>query len=324
MRLYRSGDEGEPVRDIQDRLHALGFTSDPDPRGRFGDGTTRAVSAFQEKRGLWVDGIVGPDTWSALVGAGYRLGSRLLYHRIPMMRGDDVAELQRRLNSLGFDIGKVDAILGPDTLRGLMEFQSNRRLAEDGLAGPEVISELELMVTATRKPGRETVRDHQWLERLPESIAGQHVYIDPFCRDAPEATTTWGIALTLSRVLQDLGVTPVMSRSIDTRPPERTRAARANRLGVDIVISICLPHEAADAVLYFASQHSSSQAGAALATEIGTCLDIPTRGSAIPMLRETRAPAVVVATDDPGGHTAGGITQGLINLFIAHHLANNR
>ena len=45
----------------------------------------------------------------------------MLYHRIPMMRGDDVAELQARLNSLGFDTGKVDGIFGPDTLAGLLD-----------------------------------------------------------------------------------------------------------------------------------------------------------------------------------------------------------
>ena len=108
MRLYRIGDEGEAVRDIQDRLGALGFSTDADPVGTFGNTTLTAVKTFQEKRGLWTDGIVGPDTWRALVSAGYTLGSRMLYHRVPMMRGDDVAELQRVLNSLGFDTGKVD------------------------------------------------------------------------------------------------------------------------------------------------------------------------------------------------------------------------
>ena len=32
-----------------------------------------------------------------------------------MLRGDDVAELQRRLNALGFDAGREDGILGDDT-----------------------------------------------------------------------------------------------------------------------------------------------------------------------------------------------------------------
>jgi len=173
VRLYRQGDDGEAVRDIQDRLNALGFGTSPDKVGSFGEGTAAAVAEFQNKRGLWSDGIVGPDTWRALVSAGFTLGSRILYHRIPMMRGDDVAELQRQLNSLGFDAGYVDGIFGPDTLRGLLEFQSNRGLAEDGLTGAGVVEELALMAKATAKPGREMVRDHQWLVGLPSTIAGQ-------------------------------------------------------------------------------------------------------------------------------------------------------
>ena len=216
MRLYRSGDEGEAVRDIQDRLSALGFPADGDPRGSFGEVTTGAVSAFQSKRGLWVDGIVGPDTWRALVSAGYELGSRILYHRVPMMRGDDVAELQRSLNSLGFDAGNVDGIFGPDTLTGLLDFQANRGLAEDGLAGAEVVEELALMAHATSKHGREVVRDHQWLQHLPPTIAGQRFYIDPFCRDDDEAAATWGPAVLLSTIIQEYGANSVTATAMSS------------------------------------------------------------------------------------------------------------
>ena len=44
---------------------------------------------------------------------------RMLYHRVPMMRGDDVAELQRQLNALGFDAGTIDGIFGPGTRRAI-------------------------------------------------------------------------------------------------------------------------------------------------------------------------------------------------------------
>ena len=45
-----------------------------------------------------------------------------------MMRGDDGADLQRKLDALGFETGKPDGIFGPDTLVGLLDFQANRRL----------------------------------------------------------------------------------------------------------------------------------------------------------------------------------------------------
>ena len=53
---------------VQTRLHTLGF--DPGPvDGIRGRRTMRAVKRFQESRGLLADGIVGPVTFHALVGA---------------------------------------------------------------------------------------------------------------------------------------------------------------------------------------------------------------------------------------------------------------
>jgi N-acetylmuramoyl-L-alanine amidase len=315
VRLYRQGDDGEAVRDIQDRLAALGFDSSDDPTGSFGTGTSAAVSAFQARRGLWIDGIVGPDTWRALVSAGYKLGSRILYHRVPMMAGDDVAELQRRLNSLGFDCGLVDGIFGPDTLHGLLEFQSNRGLAEDGLTGAEVIDELMLMSRATEKHGREIVRGHQWLDNLPRSIAGQRIYVDAFCRDDVEAESTWGPGVLLASILQSHGAVVIRSRSVDTAPAERVRALRANRLGVDLIVSICTVPEGEGAVHYFASEMSKSSAGEALASSIGDRLGLPTSGRAIPILKNTRSPAAVVALPRFDAATTTLIAQGLLDLY---------
>ena len=317
MRLYRHGDQGEPVRDIQDRLSALGFPSTDDPLGTFASATVAAVQAFQEAKGLTTDGIVGPDTWRALVAAGYRLGQRLLYHRVPMMRGDDVADLQRRLNSLGFDTGKVDGIFGPDTLHGLLDFQHNRGMAEDGIAGSLVAAELDLIVRATQKPGRETVRERQWVRELPTTVAGQRIYVDAFCRTDEESAATWRAATTFGRIIQDLGGLVTFSRSVDTAPPERVRALRANRLGVDFIVSFSAPAEPADGVFYFASPHSSSRAGAAIAAAIGAVFDLPCRGRAIPMLKDTRAPAVVIALQGVDEQAGGKAAQGIVNLMAS-------
>jgi N-acetylmuramoyl-L-alanine amidase len=315
VRLYRRGDDGEAVRDIQDRLIALGHTTDPDSVASFGEGTFRAVAEFQTKRGLWADGIVGPDTWRALVSAGFKLGSRILYHRVPMMRGDDVADLQRKLNSLGFDSGNVDGIFGPDTLRGLLEFQANRGLAEDGLTGTEVLAELSLMARATSKPGREVVRDHQWLENLPSTMAGQRIYVDAFCRDDTEAEATWPPGVLLSTIIQTNGASVFLSRAVDTMPSELVRAVRANRLGIDVVVSICSARSDPPRVYYFASEMSSSRAGAALAGLIGKRLGLDISGRATPMLKNTRAPAVVVALSEFSEPNVTAIAQGLLDLY---------
>jgi N-acetylmuramoyl-L-alanine amidase len=315
MRLYRIGDEGEPIRDIQTRLAALGHPSDPDASGTFGPGTQRAVEGFQAARGLPADGIVGPNTWRTLVRAGYSLGDRMLYHRVPMMRGDDVSELQRQLNALGFEAGKVDGIFGPDTLDGLLDFQSNRRMAEDGIAGREVVGELQLMARATAKAGREGVREREWLARLPHTLVGQRFYVDAACRTATERTDAWRAAITFAKIIQDLGATPVLSRSADTAPNERVRAVRANRLAVDLIVGFAECGSDGPGVSYFASMHSSSAAGEHMATAIAERLGVTVQGRSVPMLKHTRSPAVVVAADPLDESTGGRVAQGILDLF---------
>jgi N-acetylmuramoyl-L-alanine amidase len=295
VRLYHRGDRGEPVRDVQDRLTALGFDCGDDDAGVFGDATFGVVSDFQDSRGLPVDGIVGSETWSSLVEAGYRLGDRMIYHRVPMMRGDDVAELQARLNSLGFDTGKVDGIFGPDSLTGLLDFQHNRQMAEDGISGDKVGVELRLVDLATQKHGRESVRERQWLDQMPPSIGGQRVYLDPECRTSEESDATWMAAVEASASIQILGGRPYLSRAIDTTPPPRLRSQKANRMNADIVIGFFVPDEGEDGIYFFSSEHSRSEAGMAVAQALADRLGVPALGRTMPILKETRAPAVVVA-----------------------------
>jgi len=213
-----------------------------------------------------------------------------------MMRGDDVAELQARLNSLGFETGKVDGIFGPDSLSGLLDFQRNRDMADDGIAGPRVSEELRLVDLATQKHGREAVRERQWLDTLPRSVAGQRIYLDPECRNSKEGDATWMAAIEASTNIQILGGLPSLSRSIDTSPPPRLRSQGANRTNVDLVIGFYVPNEKEDeGVYYFSSEHSRSEAGMVVAQHIADRLNVRSLGRTMSMLKETRAPAAVVA-----------------------------
>jgi len=58
------GDTGQAVKTLQTRLNVWGATLTVD--GNFGAATLAAVKAFQAQQKLTVDGIVGPQTWSAL------------------------------------------------------------------------------------------------------------------------------------------------------------------------------------------------------------------------------------------------------------------
>lgn len=64
MELYKIGSRGIMVRRIQEALAAAGFAIISD--GIFGTKTDKAVRAFQQLKKLTPDGIVGPNTLSAL------------------------------------------------------------------------------------------------------------------------------------------------------------------------------------------------------------------------------------------------------------------
>ena len=99
------------------------------------------------------------------------------------------------------------------------------------------------------------------------------------------------------------------------RSPERVRALRANRAGVDLIVSFATVGSEAPGVLYFASSLSHSEAGAHLAGAVAEQLDLEARGRAIPMLKDTRSPAIVVVDDPMDGSVGGAVAQGLIDLF---------
>jgi N-acetylmuramoyl-L-alanine amidase len=106
-----------------------------------------------------------------------------------------------------------------------------------------------------------------------------------------------------------------MSRSSDITLPERLRARRANRFGSDLIVAFRLNREDEDAVYYFASEHSSSQAGEALASAIARTVGGRVEGRASAMLKETRAPAAVVALRNLDEKSGLAVAQGLGQFF---------
>lgn len=130
------GDRGDAVADVQRRLSAIGYAVGPSGvDGVFAEDTSNAVATFQVQRGLDETGVVDETTWRSLVEASVRLGDRLLYMRSPFFHGDDVRELQGRLNTLGFNCGAADGIFGRMTERAVRDFQTNYGLPADGIVG---------------------------------------------------------------------------------------------------------------------------------------------------------------------------------------------
>lgn len=75
--MVRFGSEGAEVQKLQEALKKAGLF-EGEPNGKFDRATFRAVRSYQEQNGLEVDGIVGQQTWGAMLGQSYPPGSNLL------------------------------------------------------------------------------------------------------------------------------------------------------------------------------------------------------------------------------------------------------
>ena len=225
----RRGDIGEAVRDLQERLALIGYGTGVDHQ-EFGAATEASLRQFQNDRGLVVDGICGPQSWNALVEADHRLGDRLLYYRAPMMRGDDVAEVQRRLGQLGFDAYWVDGILGPRTQTAIRQFQQNVGLPDDGVVGRSTVEALERL---TRRSAAEVtiaeVREHERLRLQPSRVEGRRVVIG----DTGELPV---IAQAVARRLRHAGAEVLSFSTPDLSHQART----SNQWNGDIYLGVTL------------------------------------------------------------------------------------
>lgn len=130
------GASGVAVEDIQERLTKLGYHIDASEleSHSFAASTAAAVVRFRIEHGLSLSGEVDTACWSALVDEGYELGDRTLYLRLPNFHGNDVRQLQTRLNVLGFSCGEPDGCYGVHTEAAVKQFQDNVGLLADGLA----------------------------------------------------------------------------------------------------------------------------------------------------------------------------------------------
>ncbi len=159
----RRGEEADPavVTALQQALASAGY--DPGAAdGTYGQKTEAAVVAFQQDNGLSADGVVGPETASALNSAVSQGatetetrpptttpsgGGFTLPEGTKLRRGEEadpavVAALQQALASAGYDPGAADGTYGQKTEAAVVAFQQDNGLSADGVVGPETASAL--------------------------------------------------------------------------------------------------------------------------------------------------------------------------------------
>ena len=72
---FRVGDQGTEIAELQDKLVMLGYDVMAD--GAFGPAMAEAVKDFQKSQGIKADGLIGPATYSALLGKDIPTSPRL-------------------------------------------------------------------------------------------------------------------------------------------------------------------------------------------------------------------------------------------------------
>lgn len=149
------GSTGQEVRNVQKKLKELGFLKG-NVDGDFGEATEKAVKEFQKQYGLTVDGKVGPNTLAKLATARAtakpaatptkKPTATPAYSKNTYLRNGDsganVRQMQERLISLGYLVGKATSHFDNATEAGLMAFQRRHTSYADGVAGPETLKSL--------------------------------------------------------------------------------------------------------------------------------------------------------------------------------------
>ncbi|OBI81674.1 N-acetylmuramoyl-L-alanine amidase [Mycobacterium sp. E740] len=330
MSSLRRGDRGAAVTEIRAALTALGMLDNADEditTGKhialdvFDEELDHGVRAFQQHRGLLVDGIVGEATYRALKEASYRLGARTLSHQFgaPMF-GDDIATLQARLQDLGFYTGLVDGHFGLATHNALMSYQREYGLYPDGICGPETLRSLYFLGSRVTGGSPHAIREEELVRRSGPRLSGKRIIIDPgrggddhgqiMQGDGgplSESDILWDLASRLEGRMTAIGMETFLSRPANRAPSDAERAATANAVGADLMISLrCAtqpsPNANGVASFHFGNSHGSvSTIGRNLADFIQREVvartglrDCRSHGRTWDLLRLTRMPTVQV------------------------------
>ena len=319
--VYRLGDRGRAVSEIRSRLALLGLPGAQETGGRhtdpdaFDEPLDQAVRAFQQTRGLAIDGIVGPSTYRVLEEARWRLGDRLLtYVAGNVLAGDDVLALQQRLLDLGFQVGKIDGRFGPQTERAVRDFQRNVGVPPDGTCGPATLKSLSRLAPIVRGGSPNAMRAEERIRRAGPQLTGKIVVIDPSVgrfADSSMRLRADAITADLARRIEGrlvaTGVQAFLTNTGGaTEDTEVERAEFANRTDAHLCISVQVDgsenSDAAGVSTYFYGSEAhgvSSSAGERFAglvqreivarTDLG---DLRSHAKTYDILRRTRMPAV--------------------------------
>ena len=277
------------MRDLQNRLQKLNY--DPGQiDGSFGSKTETSLRSFQNRRAIDTDGICGPESWSAIVEASYSLGSRLLYLHEPPLRGDDVAQVQQLLSTLGFKSGHVDGIHTSKTADAITDFQLNAGLTPDGICGSITLENLKRYGSNLKLGELASLQERDRFNSLGAQLNGKKIVLGE----------TGGLDAIIASLRRSLGESGANVLTIH-HPDASAQATQANTYGADLFIALEIRPERSS-VCHFQGEHYLSPVGSLLAEKLVVELsqyfpDIKNKGMALRILRETQMPTVLCRFD---------------------------
>lgn len=183
--LFRFGDKGDAVKEIQKRLATAGYYHF-DLDGVFGSRTKDAVENYQKDTGLQIDGIIGEKTYEQLAGVSLKVKNEIKtennlltpvfaaneemeipspniittvtkaekndLNTVDLLKNGDtgqaVKDLQRLLKNKGYYSQRIDGTFGPVTEAAIRNYQINNSLTVDGIAGKRTILHLKTAPSA--------------------------------------------------------------------------------------------------------------------------------------------------------------------------------
>ncbi|MDG0060219.1 peptidoglycan-binding protein [Priestia sp. P5] len=146
-KLLKEGMTDPDVKELQDVLKQKGIFS-ATSTGYFGSITKDSVLSFQRSHSLTADGMVGPNTYQALIAnstSAVTNGTLLKYG----MTSNEVEKVQQLLKEKGYFNATPTGYFGTITQTAVMNFQRDHGLAVDGIVGPATLNALNNASTST-------------------------------------------------------------------------------------------------------------------------------------------------------------------------------
>src|SRR5690625_3034569 len=188
---FQNGERHEDTVILKEYLYTLGFWDSKSGTPLYGSKTERKIREFQEAYGLHESGVADPITWDVLEEEATGPLRNRMYR-------DDVVELKRNLELLGFGSFNMTAVCASQTEQSVRDFQAYFGLTVDGVVGDQTANKLEELAGSTFQNGErheDTVILKEYLYTLGfwDSKSGTPLYGSKTERKVREFQEAYGL-----------------------------------------------------------------------------------------------------------------------------------